>query len=75
MSLSTFVTLSRFNEGKEIRIVRNPMLNVATTLQHNSRRHNRHQHNSHFRPYHNVVTTLTTTLRQHCQNFAVPAGT
>ena len=38
MQLSTFVTLSRFAEGKEIRIVvvkwpRNPVLNVVPTLQ------------------------------------------
>ena len=37
MPLSTFVTLSRFVEGKEIRIVRikwprNPMLNVVAML-------------------------------------------
>ena len=34
MPLSTFATLSRFDEGKEIRIVkwpRNPMLNVVET--------------------------------------------
>ena len=33
MPLSTFVTLSRFDEGKEIRIVCSKMLNVVATLQ------------------------------------------
>ena len=38
MPLTTLVTLSRFDEGKEIRIAvvkwpRNPMLNVVATLQ------------------------------------------
>ena len=66
------LTMSRFNEGKEIRIACGKMTqkikakccgNVTATLwQRLDNVGTRRRHNSHFRPCHNVVTTSTTTL-------------